>query len=165
MITERFEIFFREHFRSAVLMAEKVVGSRQAAEDVVQDVFIRMLDLDMDKIGSVPHFFYRSVRNASIDYIRSRANHVWASLKEQRDPAPAGHELTEEELEYAQNLAKLYNAIERLPEQSRKVVWLVCLENYSYNDAATQLGVSVSTIKTHMYRSFKFLREILMLFL
>ena len=55
-------------------------------------------------------------------------------------------------------------AIERLPEQSRRVVKLICLNNYSYADAASELGVSLATIKTHMYRSIKSLRKMMALF-
>jgi len=44
------------------------------------------------------------------------------------------------------------------------VVKLICLNNYSYADAASELGVSLATIKTHMYRSIKSLRKMMALF-
>ena len=74
-------------------------------------------------------------------------------------------DLSRDDVERANRLHRLYQAIERLSEQSRKVVKLICLNNYSYADAASELGVSLATIKTHMYRSIKALRKFMALFI
>ncbi len=159
MITAEFESLFRSHFRSAVFIAEMIVCSAEAAEDIVQDVFIKMLDCDMAKIKSPARFLYMSVRNAAVDYCRSHVIRVRESVRTTDIPDDTNYDLDSEEIEYANNLRKLFNAIEELPARSRDVVRLICLENYSYSDAADKLGMSLSTVKTHMYRSFKTLRK------
>jgi RNA polymerase sigma-70 factor (ECF subfamily) len=160
MIDPKIEQLFKEHFHVAVHVARKIVASRHVAEDIVQDVFIRMLEMDMNTLSSPVNFLYTSARNGAIDYTRRNARLVTSIAPPDMADSDSMDTLAGE-IEHAENLARLLRAIEQLPEQSRKVVELICLSNCSYNDAASRLGISVSTIKTHMYRSLKKLRDLL----
>ena len=44
VITSEYEALFRQHFRLATLYAERIVGSAHEAEDIVQEVFIALLE-------------------------------------------------------------------------------------------------------------------------
>jgi RNA polymerase sigma-70 factor (ECF subfamily) len=160
MIDQGIERLFKEHFHAAVYIAQKIVSSRHVAEDVVQDVFIRMLEMDLDALESPVKFLYASARNGAIDYIRRNARLINSATTPDATRDDSLESLTEE-IEHAEKLSRLLRAIEQLPEQSREVVKLVCLSDCSYRDVASQLGISLSTVKTHMYRSFKRLRELL----
>lgn len=162
MITGEFELLFRHHFRSAVFIAEMIVCSRQAAEDIVQDVFIRMLGRDMSKVKAPASFLYTSVRNAAVDHCRAHMIHVKENLQAANIPDNTNYDLDSDEIEYANNLRKLFHAIEQLPPRSQEVIRLICLENHSYQQAADRLDMSLSTVKTHMYRSFLALRKYMM---
>ncbi len=164
MISREYERLFRSHYRSSVFVAEMIVNSRQAAEDIVQDVFVKLLDKNIQKIDSPANFLYMSVRNAAIDHCRRRVIRAKEGVDLSQIPDNTDYELTANELEYANDVKKLFGAIESLPLQSRNVVKMICVEKYSYKDAAKKLGMSVSTVKTHMYRSFKTLRNRLNLF-
>ena len=74
IISDKFESLFKDHFHTAVLISHKIVSSSQTAEDIVQDVFIKMLDINLDTISSPSSYLFRAVRNASIDYLRSPDN-------------------------------------------------------------------------------------------
>ena len=50
VITSEYETLFRQHFRLATLYAERIVGSVHEAEDIVQEVFIALLDIDFSQI-------------------------------------------------------------------------------------------------------------------
>lgn len=165
MITAEFESLFRTHFRSAVFIAEMIVCSRPAAEDIVQDVFIKMLGRDMSAVKSPARFLYTSVRNAAVDYCRMHMIHIKENIRTADIPDNTNYDLDSEEIEYANNVRKLFHAIEQLPPRSRDVVRLICLENYSYQETADRLDMSLSTVKTHMYRSFVALRKYMMFFL
>nr|WP_290638593.1 sigma-70 family RNA polymerase sigma factor [Labilibaculum sp.] len=52
-------------------------------------------------------------------------------------------------------------AIAELPEQSRKVVVCVMVQNMKYQEAADELGVSINTVKTNLKRGVLKLREVL----
>ena len=92
-------------------------------------------------------------------------NTVWMVNGKEVIADEVNFDLSRDDVERANRLHRLYQAIERLSEQSRKVVKLICLNNYSYADAASELGVSLATIKTHMYRSIKALRKFMALFI
>lgn len=165
MISQPLEELFNAHFRSAAYVAEEIVHSKSAAEDIVQEVFIRLARVDFQKIDSPVKYLYRCVRNAALDYAQTHRLRRWEELNgEEQIADEVNFDLSRDDAERANRLHRLYQAIERLPEQSRRVVRLICLNNYSYADAATELGVSLSTIKTHMYRSIKALRKYMAFF-
>ncbi|MDR0544321.1 MAG: sigma-70 family RNA polymerase sigma factor [Odoribacteraceae bacterium] len=159
MIDERVEKLFNEHFDAAVHLARRIVLSREEAEDIVQEVFIRMLDVNLDALDSLPAFLYACTRNKALDHVRKNARLTRpVALPESSDDSP---ETLAREIEHAETLSRLAMAIEQLPKQSREVVKLVCLSGCSYKEASRQLGISLATVKTHVYRSFKKIRETL----
>lgn len=163
MSPKEFERFFQANFRKATYQAQLIVMSKEIAEDIVQDVFIKLLDReDLFTMRITPTYLNTCVRNAAIDYIRSQASRIFVqlnSINTGKFETSDLEVLAAEEAEYTANLHRLYDAIEALPEQARKAVHLVCFEKYSYNDAAEKLDISVNTLKTHLYRSFKKLRK------
>lgn len=161
MSPTKFDILFEDHFYSAVFIAEMIVSSRQAAEDIVQEVFIKMLDVDLDKIYLPQRYLYASVRHNAVRYVQSKLAKLSDAAFDENIPDNEKYDLTDEEMEYAENVRKLYEAIGRLPEKARETVNLICFNNYSYNQAAEKMGISVATVKTQMYRSFKALRKCL----
>ncbi|MDR2414374.1 MAG: sigma-70 family RNA polymerase sigma factor [Odoribacteraceae bacterium] len=159
VIDERIQKLFAEHFDAAVYLARKIVMSREEAEDVVQEVFIRMLDVDLDALGSLQGFLYACTRNRALDHARKNARLTRPGLPpEEHDDSP---ETLAREIEHAESLSKLMKAIEQLPRQSREVVKLVYLSGRSYKETAKHLGISLATVKTHAYRSIKRIRETL----
>lgn len=159
MTHNEIEELFKGHFRSAVFISQMIVNSKEVAEDIVQDVFVKLLDIDIKSGGSVVTLLYTSVKNASIDYTRTKAIRINEPIINAHIPDNTNYELSSEEIEYADKLRRVILSIEALPEQSRNVVKLICLNHYSYSDTADKLGISVSTVKTHMYRSFKIMRK------
>lgn len=159
MIPSEFEVFFDEHFHKAVYIARKIVTYRAVAEDIVQEVFVKMLPKFPDKINDPARYLYASVRNASVDYVQERLAHIKDGAHITERPEHHLQELSDEEAEYAENLRKLFLAIEKLSPQAKEVIRLICFELYSYQEAADQLGMPLATVKTHMYRSMKSLRK------
>ena len=139
VITSEYEALFRQHFRLATLYAERIVGSAHEAEDIVQEVFIALLDVDFSQIRQKESYLYRCVRNAALD--------------------PG------DEQAMIGQIAAIYRRIEALPEQGRRIFKMICIEHKSYVETARLLSLSLHTVKTHMSRSFKALRKMSMFFL
>ena len=162
---DAFQRVFEMYHKPLCFFATRIVRDDSEAEDIVQEVFVRLARVDFSKIDSPVKYLYRCVRNAALDYASTHTLRRWEELNGSELIADeVNFDLSRDDVERANRLHRLYQAIERLPEQSRRVVKLICLNNYSYADAASELGVSLATIKTHMYRSIKSLRKMMALF-
>lgn len=153
------EKLFEQHFKTAVFLSYRIVGSYEVAEDIVQEIFIKLLDVETEHIKEPAAYLFRATRNASIDHIRREPLGFHRSIDTVELQIPPSAKEQERELEYAKDIAALSNGIDRLPPQSQRVLKLICYSGYTYQEVADKLGLSLSTIKTHMYRSYKFLKE------
>ncbi|WP_418991076.1 sigma-70 family RNA polymerase sigma factor [Alistipes sp.] len=159
------EKLFNDHFHCAVYTAQTVVSSKEVAEDIVQNVFIKLLDIDTGEVKFPVSFLYTCVRNAALDYSRTHAYSLRAmsNFKFTRELSRREDEsfdyLPAEEAEQLVRVRQLFHAVEQLPPRTREVVKQVYFHDRSYQETADMLGVSLSTVKSHMYQSFRLLRE------
>lgn len=155
---EQFEQLFREHYQTLCFYANIVTRDMEAAEDIVQDVFvkcwaaIRTDDLEIQQ----EHYLYRSVKNAALNYIK--AQKVRKNYADDYGATHSEAEAGNDSLIAAETRERIMHAIDQLPPQCRKVFLLCVLEDKSYKEAAEQLGISVNTVKTQMTKAFSTLR-------
>lgn len=165
MLLSDVEKLFKEHFHCAVYMAQTIVPSKEIAEDIVQNVFIKLLDFDAKDIKFPARFLYTCVRNAALDYSRSHAYSLRMmnnfQLATKRDPNDGEYFdcLPFEEAERLSRVRHVFSAVEQLPPRTREVVKEVYFNDRSYQQTADLLGISLATVKSHMYQSFRMLRE------
>lgn len=160
------EKLFKEHFHCAVYTAQEIVQSKEVAEDIVQNVFIKLLDLDIRTVKYPVSFLYTCVRNAALDYSRSHAYSLNAMnnfrLTREQSAVEQAEEfdfLPAEEAERLMRVRQLFHAVEQLPPRTREVVKHIYFQDRSYQETADLLGVSLATVKSHMYNSMRMLRE------
>ena len=90
VITSEYEALFRQHFRLATLYAERIVGSAHEAEDIVQEVFIALLDVDFSQIRQKESYLYRCVRNAALDHLHARMKNRFYDINSKETVRLAG---------------------------------------------------------------------------
>lgn len=136
----------------------RYVGSREEAEDIVQEVFLAIWERGYEWEGRDPlPFLYRAAHNRAI----SRARHESVHDRWQRqvstadEPAAAGvdTDLAESELDDA-----LGRAIEVLPERCRLVFTMSREQGLSHAEIARMLGLSHKTVESHIWRALTSLR-------
>jgi RNA polymerase sigma factor (sigma-70 family) len=125
------------------------------AEDVVQDVAVRLLESTGlgEPIRDLSAYVYRALRNRVVDLYRRRrpasAQPLPEELPDERGPAPdAGQELRQD----------LFAAIDRLPEAQRAVFLATELEGSSYRELSEKWGVPIGTLLARKHRAVKSLR-------
>jgi RNA polymerase sigma-70 factor (family 1) len=160
---EDIESLFVDQYTKMVGFARKFVSPAEA-EDIVQDVFFQLLK-NVDKLtltNSLESYVYRSIKNKYMDMHKSQS--VRSSYLER-----AISELQVEELDYynPQNHKSLlfnddelavFAAIERLPEKCRAVLKSKYFEDKRPNEISAELGISVRTVETHIYKALKQLK-------
>jgi len=143
------DLYARRHadvYRFAFAMAR----SRSLAQDVVQEVFLAVLEgaarFDGRK-GSVRAWLFGCARHVVID--RLRLERRWTDqIAETAEPD--GHA---DRVHSQQRVARLHAAVTELPIEYREAVVLCDLEELSYADAATVLGCPIGTVRSRLHRA------------
>jgi len=164
---EAIKIIFDNYYEELCLYAESIIKNHQAAEEIVEDIFVYIwLHADTAQvITSIKNYLYKSTFNNSLKYLRKmRAE---KKLLENLD-----YTLEDEEIFYpASQLhplsviftdelkAKAVKVLESLPAQCRLIYSLNRYEQLTYSEIAKKLNIAVGTVKTQMSRAFKKFRE------
>ncbi|WP_348619968.1 RNA polymerase sigma-70 factor [Pedobacter lusitanus] len=152
-----FTVFYSNNFQKLILVSDRYVKNMHVAEEIVQDMFLKIWE---DKelllyVNSVKAYLYRSVVNASINYINRQKNIEKHHLK-------IAEHLTDDDIdiinEQNELIVLLYNEIEQLPEKCQKVFKLSRLEGLKYRDIAAELSISEKTVENHMSNALRLLR-------
>ena len=155
---KEFEKLFRAHYAALVTFAAGMVGSADAAEDLVQEVFIaiwrRRAEMPPDAVARA--YLYKAVRHRSLNALRHDriARESADSIERSFIVASAEDDLIHDEAESA-----VRAAISRLPERARLMFTLSRDEGLTYAEIARVTGVSVKTVETQMGRALRALRE------
>jgi RNA polymerase sigma-70 factor (ECF subfamily) len=155
---EQLSMLFERHHSRLFGFCLGILGNREAARDLVQEVFFRLLKYRDSFRPDAPFapWLYRLARNACIDQLRKSGREVISDTDFERpDPTP----LVPEELERREELAKLRTALGRLPEDKRELLLLARSGTLSYEQIATLLGCTVGALKVRVHRSLQLLRE------
>ncbi|HKS04964.1 MAG TPA: RNA polymerase sigma-70 factor [Gemmatimonadaceae bacterium] len=155
-----FERLFRATYADLADYAARIVASRDAAEDVVQDVFIAVWNRrdalpDADKLAS---YLYRAVRNRALNYLRAQRG--TESLIDS-DGGPAIAPEADDALAADEVQTALTSALGALSPRAREVFLLSREQHLTYNEIAVTLEISVKTVETLMGRALRMLREAL----
>ncbi len=153
--TDSFAVLVRQHQSMVFSIAYAFLRDRATAEEVAQDVFLalhRNLDT-LDSAAHVVHWLRRVTAHRSIDRQR-RSRPLWAlpldDVKEPAAPDVSGDPMLAEALR---------RLIGTLPEQPRMVMILRFQEDMDAAQIGAALDLPVGTVKSHIQRSLKLLRE------
>jgi len=151
---------FERHHRALFDYLARMTGNRAAAEDLVQDVFVRILKYrhtfrDDSRFDT---WAFRIARNVRADYFQGGQIREIA-LDEAAEPASGGAG-TAEAFELDRQAARVRRALSLLREDQRELIVLARYRGMKYEAIADLLGVEVGTVKVRMHRAIVHLREI-----
>lgn len=155
---EAFGELVRRYQTSVFNVCYRLVGERREAEDLAQGAFIRAYErLDtFDPERPFGPWMRRVAANVCLNRL-SAQNPPEALIDEERDEAEAGKpETIREQTERAESVRA---AISSLPPQYRAVIELRHFEDLSYDEIAAALRLSLSDVKSHLFRARKILAE------
>jgi RNA polymerase sigma-70 factor (ECF subfamily) len=147
----------RQHWRKVFNLAYKFVGRHDEAEDLAQDVFLKIFKAlhTFDRRANFQTWLISISRNLCIDHYRSvrkeretMARDVDASqlTPPARERSPLG------ELEQVDLRRRIKEALAELPPTLREAVVLRDLQEFSYQEIATQLRLPEGTVKSRINR-------------
>jgi RNA polymerase sigma-70 factor (ECF subfamily) len=153
-----FDQLFRLHYKFMCNVANKILQDRQAAEDVVQEVFAKLWTkkTEIPELQSGKNFLFRVTINATLDHLEKNKRiirldpntHIGGSVNE-----------TEEKLELKELEAKISRSLDALSPKCRAVFILSRYEGMKYREIADHLDISVKTVENHMGKALAHMRE------
>ncbi len=160
---EVFSQLIGPHISSLHRMAWHWTRNQQDAEDLVQDVLIRVVNRtdEMARIEKLRPWLLRIMYNRYVDLFRSRGRsplHNAEEFDEFSSVTDDQHNNPEYELAEHQQLAA---ALQQLNPDQRDVVLLHDVEGYTALEVAETLDISVGTVKSRLHRSREKLKEFL----
>lgn len=153
-----FEALFRKYYPSMCVVAYRFVKDRSVAEDLVQEVFIRLWvkKETYTEIPSLQTFLYVAVKNLCFNYLRDKKDTVDYNNTAILNLEDHFHNYILEEETYRM----ISQAVDQLPAQSARIIRLA-LQGKQNKEIAEILNISVSTVKTLKYNAISVLRETL----
>ena len=150
-------ILFERHHRALFNYFVHVNGDRDLSEDLVQDVFFRILKYrkSFEPDRSFTAWMYQIARNAHVDTIGKRRFEVGLGEREF-----ASVNVMDENLKRKQEVALLKRAMARLPLDKRELLVLSRYQNLKYEEIASILGCEVGAVKVRVYRAVRALSQI-----
>ena len=150
------EAMFREHGRALVRLARLFVDDRTAAEDVVQEAFIRLSRAlhRIEEHDKAVAYLRSIVLNLARDHNRRGLLSLRHRLPDERRAVS-----TEDQVELDEGQREVVEALKRLPARQRDCLVLRYYLELSNPEIAETLGVSVNSVKTHLRRGMEMLER------
>ena len=158
-VAPEIEALVREHSRLVFRIAYSVVRNHADAEDVVQEVFLRVAKHGVAGIEDAKSWLCRIAWRASVDRFRSVGRADQEEFDERLHAPrirPAG---TEQEVISRETLVLLDRLIAGLPKKERDALLLTSVEEMSSAEAAKVLGTTETSIRARVFRARQRLAE------
>lgn len=133
----------------------RLMGDRTVSEDLVQEVFLRILRYRDTYQPGTPFrpWMYQIARNARMDHYRKTPR--LETFEPDMLPPVAPHDSAQQQ----QEGALLHRALMRLSDEKREVLILARFQELKYTEIARLLGVELNTVKTRVHRALQDLRD------
>ncbi|MFA9214755.1 MAG: RNA polymerase sigma factor [Candidatus Methylacidiphilales bacterium] len=155
-----FETLFKSHYASLVKFARNILKSNEQAEDIVQDVFIKIWDkrATLEETSSFKAYLFMAVRNQCFNTLKVNERKNWLN-DEMENSETLSTNLIEANLNTKQLSDKISETIELLPEKCKLTFKLSRFENLSYKEIAETMNVSVKTVENQIGKALALLRK------
>lgn len=157
---EAFKLLFKYFYQPLCFFSSKITGNPLDSEDIVQEVFIRVWQKqkNLEDITELKSFLYTSVKNSSLNYLSSnqiKDKHQQYLLAQEEDYEGTILQV----IVRAEVLRQIFDAVDTLPEQCRKVISMTFEEGKKPKEIAAALGITISTVNNQKMRGISLLKN------
>lgn len=155
------EALMRRYETQAYYFAQKILQSAEQAEEVTQDVFIKLWEsrTELASIESLPAWLYTISRNRALNVLKERAAR---HLREENYAAAVPREIDgEEEIIYREMQHTVASFVDTLPPKRKVIFRLKTEEGLTTEEISRQLNISPHTVKNQLSQSYLALRRLM----
>jgi RNA polymerase sigma-70 factor (ECF subfamily) len=152
---------YRRHAGAVFGLARRVVNDTALAEEVVQEVFLRLWNtperFDPDR-GSLRSFLLAQTHGRAVDLLRADSSRRRREEREARETAEAGYDIEHQvwDLAIAEHVKA---AMAVLSDDERRAIELAYFGGHTYREVATVLGTPEGTVKSRIRTGLRRMRE------
>jgi RNA polymerase sigma-70 factor (ECF subfamily) len=161
---EAFTVLFRRYHRAIFRFACRLAASPEAAEDLTQECFVRVLSSAAkfnSMRGSLRVYLYAIARNLAIRDLRNERNRPRVEEDDAAAELPDGAAGAEEALLVMEVSEVVEKAVRVLPVPQREALILVEYEGLTLEEAAQVLGIVAGAVKSRLHRARANLKKLL----
>ena len=153
-----FETIFKEHYNTLANYAYSILRNKENAEDVVQDVFVKLWQNSPEVITTPQVKFYlvTATKNTCISFLRKESGKTFVRPEDAQLHAHADEPARTEH----QDITLVINkALSALPPQCLAIFKLSRFGKLTYQQIADELGLSVKTVENQMGKALRIMRD------
>jgi RNA polymerase sigma-70 factor (ECF subfamily) len=151
---------YRRHAGSVLALAHRVLSTTATAEEVVQEVFLRLWNapekFDPER-GSLRSFLLAQAHGRAVDMLRSDTSRRRREERDVRQQAEAGYDIDNEVWDLAV-AEQVKEAMSALPDEERNAIALAYFGGRTYREVAVVLGAPEGTVKTRIRTGLRRMR-------
>lgn len=155
-----FNTLFTRYYKKLCFYAERITHNGDQAEEVVQELFIRIWEnrktIEVDK--SVKAYLYRSTYNRSVNALRSFKKF---EVVEEEKISEKSYQCADNDILYFELEVRLFEIIDSFSEKQRNVFIMKRFDNRSYKEIAAELSMSERMVEKYLSKSLSALRQAL----
>ena len=138
-------------------LALRITQNSQEAEDIVQDVIIKMWKMreELDNVGNLEAYALRSARNLAIDRQQLKVNQT----EDIEGIEIEGNTSIEHDIVQRERLQTIHDMMLQLPEKQRTAMQLRDFEGRSYKEISDVMQISEDQVKINIFRARKFIKS------
>jgi RNA polymerase sigma factor, sigma-70 family len=151
---------YNRYFSRICLYASSFVDESKEAEDIAEEGFIRLWQgkRNFESLAHLKAALYQTTRRIGLNYQTARQRRlnridVYTAQQDQNQNSYL------QDIVYAEAMAELYEAIQKLPPKAREIIQLTYLEGNSNQEVADLLHISIQTVKNQKMRALSLLRQ------
>lgn len=164
---EAYRELFSRYQKKLFAYIYHLVGSREEAEDILQNVFSKTYKSleHFDVSRKFSSWIYRIAHNESVNFLKRKSKRYtisWDDVSTSKDKldSASNEEKPEEKMEHMEITKEIDLALEKLPIQYKQILTMRYFQEYSYEDISKILNKPVNTVGTLINRAKKKLLEV-----
>jgi RNA polymerase sigma factor (sigma-70 family) len=159
---DRMGLLFERHHRQLLGFLYHMTGQRELSEDLVQNVFYRMLKYrhTFRGDGEFRAWMYHLARNVIHDEGRSAKRTIRSQELEPYAERIGGGTVADEHIQKKQELKALHEALTSLNEESREILILSRFQELKYQEIARIMDISEGAVKVRVHRALQQLKHL-----
>lgn len=151
---KEFETLYRMNYTRMFHFSLAIVGEEEHARDIVSEVFAKIWDdYDLLNRSNIPTLLMTSVRNRSIDYLRTEKRRN-SNTENIINALYADHTYEERE----QKILRIEQEIQKLPQLTRDILVRCYYHHKKYAEVAEELNITHRMVKRHIMNALSKLR-------